>query len=491
MKFDKIQQMVSKDMLIDLYINQQLPKDIIAKQLNICLNSLDKLLKEYNIKREDIRKGRTIKSKQNTFDCILNQLPKDLFNNLYLEQNLPRTYFQEKYNLSSYILDRIISYYDLHKSKNQSSKLGLDSKYNKFGSKENYEKHSLEKRIATLISKYGSIEEAFKQRAIKCKQTKISRYGISNPYNVEKFKQTCLAKYGVEYPCLRKEAKLKGNNSKPNQAFEKLLNSNNIEFEREFVLESKAFDFKVGDILIEINPSFTHNSTIGIYGKQGISKDYHYLKSQLAFKNNFRCIHVWDWDNIDKILAQLKLREALYARKCIIKSISKQDASRYLNKYHLQGYSKSDIHYGLFNNSELVMVMTFGKPRYNKKFEYELIRLCSHKYIIGGAEKLFKHFIKEYQPNSIISYCDFSKFKGDIYQKLGMKLISTSIGKHWYNSKFRIHITDNLLRQRGFDQLLGNIFGYFGKGSSNEYLMKKFNFLEIFDSGQGTYIWNK
>mgnify|MGYP007037140579 CR=1 FL=1 len=79
--------------------------------------------------------------------------------------------------------------------------------------------------------------------------------------------------------------------------------------------------------------------------------------------------------------------------------------------------------------------MTFGKPRYNKNYEYELIRYCSSKNIVGGAEKLFNYFIKTYNPKSIISYCDWSKFNGDVYLKLGFIYKSYSIGKHWYNIK--------------------------------------------------------
>ena len=49
------------------------------------------------------------------------------------------------------------------------------------------------------------------------------------------------------------------------------------------------------------------------------------------------------------------------------------------------------------------------------------------------------------------------------------------------------HITDNLLRQRGFDQLFD---ANFGKGTSNEELMQSFGFVEIYDCGQSRYEWH-
>ena len=57
---------------------------------------------------------------------------------------------------------------------------------------------------------------------------------------------------------------------------------------------------------------------------------------------------------------------------------------------------------------------------------------------------------------------------------------------HWYNIKTGQHITDNLLRQRGFDQLFSTNYG---KGTSNRELMLQHNFVEIYDCGQSTYVW--
>ena len=63
-----------------------------------------------------------------------------------------------------------------------------------------------------------------------------------------------------------------------------------------------------------------------------------------------------------------------------------------------------------------------------------------------------------------------------------------SIGKHWYNMSTKMHITDNLLRQRGFDQLFNTSYG---KGTSNEQLMLDNGFVEIYDAGQAVYEYIK
>lgn len=52
----------------------------------------------------------------------------------------------------------------------------------------------------------------------------------------------------------------------------------------------------------------------------------------------------------------------------------------------------------------------------------------------------------------------------------------------------KIHITDNLLRQQGFDRLVGEEFGVYGKGTSNEEIMLENGFVEIYDCGQSSYV---
>ena len=73
-----------------------------------------------------------------------------------------------------------------------------------------------------------------------------------------------------------------------------------------------------------------------------------------------------------------------------------------------------------------------------------------------------------------------------VYEKLGFELKEqTAPTKHWYHPKTKKHITDNLLRQRGFDQLHKTNFG---KGTSNEELMKEHGYVEIYDCGQLVFV---
>ena len=355
----------------------------------------------------------------------------------------------------------------------------------------------LTKRKNTNLEKYGAeYPQTTTEIKEKIRRTDLERYGKPSGFNYEKIKQTNLEKYGVAYTCLLPQCQNKGGMiSKINLRFKAKLDELGIKNELEFRLENKSYDIKCDNVLIEINPTFTHNSSkVEWKGKFKIEpkeEGYHQEKTIVANKNGYRCIHIWDWDDEDKLLEILKEKKTLYARNLIIGKVSKKDTTSFLEKYHLQNSCNGqEICLGLYKNSELIEIMTFGKPRYNKHYEWELLRLCtkSEYKVVGGAEKLFKYFIKQYNPKSIISYCDNSKFSGNVYLKLGMKLKTFGQpSKHWFNIFTFRHITDNLLRQRGYSQLHKDTIHQ--KGESNELLMLENGYLEMYDCGQSTYTW--
>ena len=73
-------------------------------------------------------------------------------------------------------------------------------------------------------------------------------------------------------------------------------------------------------------------------------------------------------------------------------------------------------------------------------------------------------------------------------------IFEKDIRKKWskYRNYSKEHITDNLLRQRGFDQLIGSKLNppeIYGKGTNNEELMLKYGWLPVYDCGQKVFVW--
>ena len=194
------------------------------------------------------------------------------------------------------------------------------------------------------------------------------------------------------------------------------------------------------NVAIEINGSRWHSDEFK-------PKNYHLEKSKLCEEKGIRLIHIYEWElkpqYYTKILSLIKIALhcidiKIYARNCEIKEISNKEAKIFNELNHLQGHRNAQITYGLFYNNELVQLMSFSKTKYNRNLngnnDWEIIRGCpgSNNIVIGGVDKLFKYFIKNYNPDKIFSYCDFNKFNGVSYEKIGMKFIGyTGPDKTW------------------------------------------------------------
>jgi hypothetical protein len=341
------------------------------------------------------------------------------------------------------------------------------------------------------------------------KDTFLEKYGVDNPSKLpevqekisnklkEKYPEfqpkmidTNMGKYGVPFYCMSEECrKLSGCAiSKVNQRFSEELDQRNIEHSVEFTLERYSYDVRINNTLIEINPTYTHN-VVGNHWNAPVDWDYHLKKTQIANKHGYRCIHVFDWDDQEKLLNMLSNpKYRISAHKCSIYVLNTNIGSQFLNRYHLQGACRGpQLYLGLVYQTKLVYVMAFTTPRYNKQYDAELVRFCSHpEYkVFGGASKLFKFFITNYEVTSIISYCDISKFTGDTYEHLGMHLLkSTQPQEIW--SRHKKHITANLLRAHGYQQLVDSTGD---PNKSNEENLLADGWLPVYDCGQAVYVF--
>lgn len=209
-------------------------------------------------------------------------------------------------------------------------------------------------------------------------------------------------------------------------------------------------------------------------------------KSLLAQDSGIRLIHIYEheWQNpvIRKILISMvnialgKIDKKIYARNCEIKQISNKQAKLFNEANHLQGHRNAQVTYGLFYKGELVQLMSFSKTKWNRNLkgdnDWEIIRGCpgSNNIVIGGVSKLFNHFVKDYNPDSVFSYCDFNKFDGKGYEAIGMKFIGyTGPNKYLLLSNGQV-VPRNPSRHKELkEKTVANIWGC----GSKKYLWEK------------------
>lgn len=241
--------------------------------------------------------------------------------------------------------------------------------------------------------------------------------------------------------------------------------------------------------LPELNIAIEFNGKIWHCDKYK-DKKYHQDKTLECYKCGIKLIHIFEHEWLvsskkEKIKSILKCKvlgisNIVYARKTKIIEISQKEADIFLEEYHLQGSLNSGICLGCIYDNKLIGVMTFGKSRYDKKYEYELLRMAWHKDygVVGGSEKLIKYFITKFSPKSIISYCDISKFDGHSYTKMGFKAHSITDPNYvWvehYGSKVlsRYQTQKNKLIEMGYN-----------KDSTESEIMRELGYLKIYDSG--------
>jgi len=235
----------------------------------------------------------------------------------------------------------------------------------------------------------------------------------------------------------------------------------------------------------------------GLYWHSNLYKDnnYHLDKQNYFKEKGINIIHFFEdeWKNkrliVESIIkSRLNIYENVYyARKCIVKEINTETARSFLDENHIQGYSTGLYKYGLYNNDKLISVMTFGKSRFNKNYEYELVRFASLKNVrvVGGASKLFKYFRIAKNPKNIISYSDTRLFGGGLYGKLGFVESHKTVPNFYYvdNKGNRYH---RMLFQK---HMIKSKLPFFDKNLTEEENMIKNGFNKIYDCGNTAWVY--
>jgi len=286
------------------------------------------------------------------------------------------------------------------------------------------------------IAQFGKDEglERFKERQLKWQ---------------ESYKKTMNEKYGVDSFVCADEFKKHLKITKPHQEiidFIKSIYSGEI-----LVNDRKTiYPFELDIFIPEFNFAIELD---GIYWHSGTNtknRNIHLEKTIQCENKNIHLFRILDleWNNNlkqeiwkSKIKYKLKKASKIYARKCSIKEMDAKTSKSFFEKNHLQGNVNASVKLGLFYNDNLVSVMTFGKSRF-KNNEYELLRFATilNYTVNGGFSKLLKHFIKNFNPENLISYGNRRwVFKNNIYQNFFKKVEITKPNYFYWKGKKLYH----------------------------------------------------
>jgi hypothetical protein len=129
--------------------------------------------------------------------------------------------------------------------------------------------------------------------------------------------------------------------------------------------------------------------------------------------------------------------------------------------------------------------MSFNK---HPKYEWEITRFANRleTIVIGGASRLFKYFMNNYDPDQIMTYADRRYSDGNLYKKLGFELDGTTQPNYFYlmgdtiysRQQFQKHKLEKKLAQ--YDSMLTESQNMFNNG-----------YRRIWDAGHFRFIWVK
>ena len=170
-------------------------------------------------------------------------------------------------------------------------------------------------------------------------------------------------------------------------------------------------------------------------------------KRIIANKNRFKYVQMLPWDDVSKIQIR-KPSIQVSAHDCEIYKLNPSVGRRFVEKYDIYGNSRGQVLFlGLVLKGELVQVMSFKKASSRSKYDVQIASMCTKRdyQIYGGFVKLFRFATEYYELYNIVAYNDLSKFSGEIFEHMNMKLDHINPPQLiWYNEDTGKHIADSV-----------------------------------------------
>ena len=271
------------------------------------------------------------------------------------------------------------------------------------------------------------------------------------------------------------------------------------------------------EIGFEMNSKISKNLTVGLVANgvcvdayknkdlvESINEDNKTLllkRNEMCLKYGYKYIQILEdeyKDNpgivISKVIHILGLDDPIRkipARKCTVQEIFKEDAERFLNENHIQGFVSSTVYLGAVFEGEIIGVMSFLNEN---RGNWNLTRFASlNGYICQGlASKMLKYFTRNYNPEYIRSFADrrWTLDKdNNVYTKIGFKLDEILKPEYrYYNPQ-----VDKYKRFHKFGFRKATLHNKYGlpMHMTETEMTRELGYDRIWDCGLFKYVWRR
>ena len=231
---------------------------------------------------------------------------------------------------------------------------------------------------------------------------------------------------------------------------------------------------------------------------QDISPTLFQEKSLEYLHQGIQLVHLWQdcWVAKKEIVrSRIALLSGscvrIHARQTEIRRMTRDVISGFFATNHLQGFVNGRYNYGLYLDEQLVAAALFSAGRNIVRNSvacrsFELLRYANllHHRVTGGLGKLIARFIKDTNPDDIMTYADLDWASGKGYRALNFEQIAmTSPQTFWihpaemqryYPHRLPPQLTDEFSRQNRH-------------GNMDDFLKNK-GYLKIYNAGNLKYM---
>lgn len=128
-----------------------------------------------------------------------------------------------------------------------------------------------------------------------------------------------------------------------------------------------------------------------------------------------------------RILAQLGRFRPVFARNTEVRRVARPVSGGFLSRWHTYGDVAARYCYGVFGkDGGMVAAASFSSPRrwlkdsgYIRSYEWVRYASLPDVRVIGGMGKVLAAFIRDVEPDDVMSYADLEWTDGSVYDSLG------------------------------------------------------------------------
>lgn len=233
---------------------------------------------------------------------------------------------------------------------------------------------------------------------------------------------------------------------------------------------------KAEDISEKHGNSYKVRNTIREYKKQGYTPLYFFDTDIKANE-----------DVVKDMITRRLWVERIKADDCVVKKVNHTQAERFYAENSIKPYTRFKMAYGLYYNDELVMCIAFDKTRFNKKYEWEIIRNYYKKGVSveGGFSKIFDRFVSDVKPKSLIAYTDMRFDEDSVYDNTEMSFSHCSDPNYFYIKNGNV-FTRYEFQKRKLAYLLPE---HYSVDLTEREILARAGYYRVYDAGCNVYTW--